>query len=211
MKTVTNGFRLQRDKETKYHTLEVANKDYKWQIYIEPFPNKKWLYLSFSWHQENGLKLYFNGELTFQSNKPIPLRGILQKRNNEENIGNVMFIGRKDNLQEFNSSGNFQIAHLAIWKKVLSENNFKAAYSANVKMSPTDEVCCYNVRGMCVRFLFFVATNMYVCHSHIHCGVLAIPKFELAHTDIHTQAHMYPYACTHARILFTNSECKILY
>lgn len=136
-----SGFRIQRDKKTNYHTLEVANGIKKWQIYIEPFPTNKWVYLSFSWREDTGLKLYFDGELTFTSNKPINL---FSSPNSGKRGGlSLMHIGKKDIRQEFNNSGKFQIAHFAVWFWELPEKKIYDAFKAHVVMRKVDKMCCY--------------------------------------------------------------------
>jgi len=141
------GFRLQRDKKTKFFKLEVATIERKWQLYIYDFP-KQWFYFSFSWHPVIGLKLYINGKLELEQPSGVVQESTRQRRKGSViTNNNKMIIGRHDGNREFLKYGQLNLAHLAIWTKALSPSEISIAYSSHVTEDNAAILCCYKIKG----------------------------------------------------------------
>ena len=92
------------------------------------------------------MKLYYNGELSLETNTPLSLPR--DKRNKKKEIVHTMILGRKDELRTLPSYGKFKIAHLAIWKNILSQDELRKVYKANVRIDGDIELCCYYLQSM---------------------------------------------------------------
>ena len=102
--------------------------------------------MAFTWHNQNGLRYYEDGNLSTFTDKPefvSPLR--------EQNYTPVITLARPNRLLKYKEFGKFEISQFAIWLKELSAEDIAGVYKEGVGFDTRKVFCCYRKSGNVVN------------------------------------------------------------
>lgn len=159
------GFRFQRDPLTNFFLLEIISEESQrvWRMYLKELP-KSWFHFLFTWQSIEGARLYIDGDLklTRVLSEPAPNNDVeLSSPLGEQDAHKVTF-GQVGSLREMDNRGKFELAHIAIWKKVLKADEVKALYKMTVKTDHDVTFCCNGKKNaLGTVILLFILQNCY--------------------------------------------------
>ncbi|CAH3019822.1 unnamed protein product [Porites evermanni] len=153
------GFQLYYHQSLKRFQFLLETRNKRWTLLIHQDVGY-WTHMAFTWHNQNGLKYYEDGNLSTFTDRPVLLSPLRL-----QNYTPVITLARPSTLRRFKEFGKFEISQLAIWLKDLSADDIAGVYSSGVIFFQDTILCCY-FKGVnpCL-------TNP--CHDGDACGKLS--------------------------------------
>ncbi|KAM7438912.1 hypothetical protein ABFA07_011617 [Porites harrisoni] len=153
------GFQLYYHQSLKRFQFLLETRNKRWTLLIHQDVGY-WTHMAFTWHNQNGLKYYEDGNLSTFTDRPVLLSPLRL-----QNYTPVITLARPSTLRRFKEFGKFEISQLAIWLKDLSADDIAGVYSNGVILFQDTILCCY-FKGVnpCL-------TNP--CHDGDACGKLS--------------------------------------
>eukprot|EP00111_Clytia_hemisphaerica_P024081 TCONS_00070999-protein len=154
-----SGFRLQRDPLTNFFILEIISEESQriWKIYLKELP-KSWFHFLFTWQSNEGARLYIDGDLklTRRLSEPAPNNNVELSNSLGERDAHKVTFGQIGSLREMDDRGEFEISHIAIWKKVLTDEDIIKVYKNTVATDDDVTFCCNGKKnalgGACAKW-----------------------------------------------------------
>lgn len=122
--------------------LELSTQTEKWQIVLDYLP-RAWLHFAFTWHKEEGLKLYKNGEIFMKDKTPQRLSRALSGTSPDK-----ITLARPNVFSKLHSGyGKFDVGHLVIWNYERSAYDIEVAFLTVLAKTTKSLICCFRRRG----------------------------------------------------------------
>lgn len=137
------GFQLFYHQTLKRFKFLLETRDRRWTLLIHEDVGL-WTHMAFTWHNQNGLRYYEDGNLSTFTDKPefvSPLR--------RQNYTPVITLARPSELRRMDRDyGKFDISQLAIWVKQLSAEDVAGVYEQGVIYGADKILCCHFKKGI---------------------------------------------------------------
>ena len=138
------GFQLYYHQSLKRFQFLLETRNKRWTLLIHQDVGY-WTHMAFTWHNQNGLKYYEDGNLSTFTDRPVLLSPLRL-----QNYTPVITLARPSTLRRFKEFGKFEISQLAIWLKDLSADDIAGVYSNGVILFQDTILCCYFKGGTTV-------------------------------------------------------------
>ncbi|EDO45885.1 predicted protein [Nematostella vectensis] len=153
----------------KNFVLNLSTQTKDWKITLDFLP-KAWFHFVFSWHIDNGLKVYRNGKLVVTDKSAAEVTFPPLKPRYE-----IITLGRPNSLTKLHNYAKIDIGHLVIWTYELSHYEVEVSFLTVLAKTTKSLICCHFKKAdPCV-------TNP--CHDGATCRSLD-EKFECICPDI---------------------------
>ena len=134
-------------------TVRIKTRKKKWETVIHKMPyQEKWWHLLITWNKQSGLSLFINGNFAVQKGyaEDISKDGREADSSLAPEVDDIV-IGCTNRTTEFIRSlkefGQFDFGHLAIWSRVLSQEDIAKAYKASIIETKKSVACCKRMEG----------------------------------------------------------------
>ena len=131
------GFQLYYHQSLKRFKFLVETLDKRWMLLIHEDVGF-WTHMAFTWHHQNGLRYYEDGNLSTFTDQPVLLSPLRQ-----QNYTPVITLARPSTLKRFTEFGKFEMSQFAIWLKELSAEDIAGVYKNGVIYQQDFVLCCY--------------------------------------------------------------------
>ena len=134
-------------------TVKVRTRRLQWEAIIHKMPyHSKWWHLLITWNKRSGIALYINGNFAIQrgyaedvTRDKTGMDSSLATKADEIVIGcSNRTTSLVASLKEF---GRFDFGSLAIWDRVLSQQDIERAYKVSLIETKESATCCKQLSG----------------------------------------------------------------